>query len=352
MSRTLRSCDIASKFRILQEEGAKMHDFIWDDIRHFLEVVKCGSVCEAADSLRVNQTTVSRRITALETKLGVSLFDRNGKGWVVTPAGESILNDSERMAEQANAIQRQVYAGNKVLAGKLRVTAPDACTQRMLIPGISAFLVRHPTIDLELITTDNELDLGAREADVAFRGTDNPPENVVGKRIGRAEYAVYGNQYWLDKITAGDTKNLAAITWIGDGSTKPQWIQKSFPGTSKVYRVNSVGAMIDLVKHGVGIAQFGCILGDVEPALYRIPARYVEEGVDLWVLSHTDLRTTARVRVFRDFMVTELGKQLDLLEGRMEGAGRDRRVLDANGDLSVLAPLQESPCLRTLSSSN
>lgn len=297
-----------------------MHDFNWDDVRHFLEVVERGSVLRAAEALGVNQTTVSRRVSALEKKLGANLFDRGGKSWVVTPAGESIREAAEGMAEQAQAVQRHAHANSEELSGKIRVTAPDACTQKILMPGITEFLKAYPAIDLEFVAASTTE--APRDVDVAVSGTDNPPQNLVGKRIGMIAYTVYGNREWLDAIRAGEGEDAPTITWIGDGESRPPWIQRSFPKSRKVYRVDSVALMFDMAKHGVGIAQIGCIIGDMEPQLYRIPARYTEPGMGLWVLSHVDLRTTARVRIFRDFLVDELTKQLDLIEGRAEGYGR------------------------------
>lgn len=109
--------------------------------------------------------------------------------------------------------------------------------------------------------------------------------------------------------------NVPCITWIGDGHTRPAWIEKSFPHTHYVYRTSELGLMLQMVRQGMGVAQMPCVFCDTEPGLYRIPAPYVERGWGLWVLSHVDLRTTARVRVFRDFLVAELEKHRDLIVG-------------------------------------
>lgn len=293
-----------------------MHDLDWDNVRHFLEVVRSGSVTRAAQNLGVNQTTVSRRIASLEGHLGKKLFDRSGNGCLITPVGERLVASAEQMAEEAHAIERQILVDSQELSGRLRITVADVCSQHLAIPAIKAFIHRYPEVDIEIIATNDLLDLAAREADVALRSTNEPPSNVVGKRVGRLAYAVYGTQESLQGVQRDtDGAECPCITWSGDGQTRPAWIEKSFPKTQRVYRTNSLGVMLKMAVEGIGMAQLPCVLGDEEPSLHRIPARYVEPGWGLWVLSHVDLRTTARVRIFRDFLVAHLESQRSLIKG-------------------------------------
>lgn len=294
-----------------------MHNLDWDNIRYFLAVVRSGSVSRAAEQLGVNQTTVSRRIAALEHRLGKELFDRTGNGFVVTPVAEGLVASANSMAEEASTIERHVMADRHELSGELRVTVADLCTQHLMIPAIKAFTRQYPEVDLEIIATQDVLDLTAREADVALRSTDEPPPNLVGKRITQLAYAVYGTKEIVERVQANpDNGDVPCITWLGDGHTRPPWIDKSFPKTRRVYRSTELSVMFEMTRQGIGMAQMPCALCDPAPLLHRIPCRYVEPGWGLWVLSHVDLRTTARVRIFRDFLVEELEKQKDLIEGR------------------------------------
>ena len=293
-----------------------MHKLDWDDIRHFLEVVRSGTATQAATKLGINHTTVYRRISALEDRLGKRLFERSNNGWVITPVGESIVAFAESMAEDANNIERQILADNHDLSGLLRVTAADHCIDQLMMPAIGKFIRRYPEINLELVATADELDLASREADVALRGTDEPPPNLVGKRIAQIGFAIYGTQSLMEQATTeSNGKDLPCITWVGDGHTRPPWIEKSFPSSQRIYRTTSFSIMQSMAREGIGIAQLACVLGDPDPQLHRIQATYVEPGPALWVLSHVDLRTTARVRIFRDFLVDELVKKKDLIEG-------------------------------------
>lgn len=293
-----------------------MHNMDWDQVRFFLAVVRNGSVSNAAKILKVNQSTVSRRITALEDQLGRPLFDRTANGWLVTPVGERLVKPAERMADEAHAIERQVVADSQELSGLLRVTVAEICTQVLAMPAISQFIRQYPSINLEVISSNAELDLAARDADVAVRVTEDPPQDLVGKRIGLLAYAVYGVEAMYERVMEGD-QTVPCITWIGDGHSKPEWVTKSFTKTPYIYRCSGLAFMQRMVQEGLGVAQMPCALGDSDPLLRRIPVRYVEAGWGLWVLSHVDLRTTARVRLFRDYLVSELEQKLDLIEGRM-----------------------------------
>lgn len=289
----------------------------WDSIRYFLEVVHAGSVTAAAQNLAVNQTTVSRRISNLENQLGKDLFVRAGKGWLLTSVGEQLVDSAERMAEQASAIQRHVLADSQDLSGLLRITVADVCTQQLVMPALRTFTQQYPDIDLEIIATNTELNLATREADVALRATDKPPANLVGKRIGQLAYSVYGNAELHSQLVSDpECDDIAAITWIGDGHSRPNWIENGFPQIHRIYRTSELGLMLQMVEQGMGIAQMPCVFCDNVTHLRRIPCQSVEPGWGLWVLSHIDLRTTARVRIFRDFLVTALEKQRDAIEGR------------------------------------
>lgn len=294
-----------------------MHGLDWDDVRYFLEVVRNGSLARAAQRLNVNQTTVSRRISALEKRLEKALFDRSGGHWIMTPMGERLVAAAQRMAEQADSIERQVMADSQELSGTLRVTVADVCIQTLVLPALERFTAAYPDVDIELIATRNLLDLAAREADVALRSTDEPPPELVGRRIGQLAYAVYGSREMFERVVQnGDQADIPCITWLGDGETVAPWVARSFPDARRVHRTSELGLMLEMVRRGIGIAQMPCVLVEPDPALRRIPVEYVEPGWGLWVLTHTDLRTTARVRVFRDILVEELEARKAQIEGR------------------------------------
>ncbi|WP_455211107.1 LysR family transcriptional regulator [Kaarinaea lacus] len=293
-----------------------MQPMNWDDVQHFLEVVKSGSVSKASQRLGVNQTTVSRRISALECYLGKKLFERLANGWIITPVGEQLVAAAENMSEEAHTIERLVEADKQELSGKLRITVGGVLTQDLAMPVVQSFVEKYPDVNIEIIATRDELNLAAREADIALRTTDMPPANLVGKRVAQIGYAIYGTKQILAKVRSNAFHDdVPCITWIGDGVTKAPWIEKNFPKTHRIYRTNELDIMIRMARQGMGIAQIPRLFGDRASLLRRYPARFVEPGWGLWVLTHVDVRTTARVRIFRDLLVEALTKRINEIEG-------------------------------------
>lgn len=297
-----------------------MQNINWDDLRYCLAVVREGSVSAASRKLDVNHTTVSRRITALESELRAKLFDRSTTGWLLTPFGEGILRAVEAMDEDVNTIRRQATADAQDLRGRIRVTAPDTCIQRLLLPGLKDFAVRYPEIEIELIASDTVFNLAVHEADIAFRATDDPPPNVLGTRVGTFAVAVYGTPALIAQHRA-EPDTVGAITWTG--GVMPEWLPRCFPGMKARYFVNSLAIAHDLARGGMGFALLPCGLGDTAPELQRAPVDPGEAGRGFWVLSHIDLRTTARLRIFRDFMLEAIKPHLPLIEGQRPEAWRD-----------------------------
>lgn len=293
-----------------------MNNIDWNDLRYCLAVVEEGSVTGAAKRLGVNHTTVSRRITALETQLGAPLFDRSNAGWLISPLGESILPEARHMRESAQSISRMVTADRKELSGLIRVTSMDVFVQRTIAPGLKEFIDLYPDIDIELLASTEILDLASHDADIAFRGTDEPPPNVVGTRIGYFAGCVYCTPEVYENYM-NDPASVSAVTG-SVGQIKPDWLQAYFPEMRTRFRCNSIGVQYDLIRNGFGMGHLPCGMGDTSPRLMRFPSIPVDRGPGLWVLSHIDLRTTARIRIFKDFMVNKIEERLPLLEGECE----------------------------------
>lgn len=292
----------------------------WDDIRFFLTVSRTGSIRSAATQLGVNHSTVSRRIGQLEKKLGVRLFDKLPTGYVITPAGEEIVNFACQIEDQTNAMERQIYGRDTELSGNLRVTLTEALATHLLMPDFQNFTQTYPGINIELVISDEEFSLSKREADVAIRVTDgSPPEHLIGRRILTHYRCTYASQEYV----AGHdfVNNPASAHWIGwdDDVPFPQWIKNSeFPNSSIQHQVSHILVQLAAAKAGLGISILPCFMGDPEPSLQRLPGATVSACRDIWLLTHRDLRQTARVRVFTEFMAKALRDHADLLEGRNE----------------------------------
>lgn len=290
-----------------------MHNFDWDDIRVFLAIVEHGSLNQAADYLGINQSTVSRRISALEERLGVSLFERKrGSRWAVTPAGEQMLASAELMNDYANAIARDVLSNSTEVRGHVTVTFAEVGTRHIAAPALADLAQQYPELSLTLLVDPNPLNLAAREADVAIRIGDTVPDDVVATRVCTASVAIYGTPEMRERHRAGEP-HLPLMTWTVDDKFT-QWLGSLMPEARVMYRSNSSMAITEMACRGACIVPLSCFEGEQAPELVRFDEFPIVAGPGLWVISHADLRTTARVRLVRDTLVEQLKAVRDRIE--------------------------------------
>jgi DNA-binding transcriptional LysR family regulator len=291
----------------------------WDDLRFFLAVARAGSVSGAARSLDVNHATVSRRIRTLERRVGVRLFERSPDGWSPTEAGVEMQDAALRVEGEIQAIARQVTGRDEALTGPLRVAISDVAT-RTLMPTFRAFTEQHPEIELELVVSNGLSDLARREADVALRTSVGPPaESLVGRRLGQVASSVYAS---LELLELHDqAADLAVYPWIGfaasmGGGPAASWLAENLPDARVAMRVEAMLVAHNAVRAGVGVATLPCVLGDDDPELRRVVPDLLVPAGEIWVLTHRDLRATARVRAFVEFVRESILGRRELIEGR------------------------------------
>jgi DNA-binding transcriptional LysR family regulator len=296
----------------------------WDDLRFFLAAARSKTLSAAARRLGVNQTTVTRRLDALEGELGVRLFDRTPEGIVATQAGAEILRVAERVEDSVVTLERQALGLDARLTGGLRVTTLDM-TAHYEARLFDAFARRYPGIELELTVGNFPRNLTRRESDVAIRWTDAPPEHLVGHRVARAEYALYGASSLLDTLPARIA--LSDYPWLGwDQSSNARvtwaWMRENVPEANIVCRFDMALAMHAAIRAGMGVGFMPCAYGDADPGLRRLRPVEPGFGIDIWVLTHPDLRTSARVRAFLDLASAYFEGKRELFAGRQADAVR------------------------------
>ena len=289
----------------------------WDNIRVFLCVARSGSIRAAAQALGVNHATVSRRVASLEGRLGVRLFEKLPTGYVITLAGEEILDISERMEAEALSLERQVYGRDAALTGSLRVTMPQAIATDLLMPDLARFADEYPGISMELTTSYETLNLTRREADVAIRlAHGSPPEHLYGRKLASVHRAVYASREQQEK--SPHEFDHAPTRWITkeeDGPI-PAWAahsRKNMPGQPFV--VTDLHVQLAAARCGIGAAVHFCFMGDRDTSLKRVPPGDTRSYGNLWVLTHGDLRRTSRVKVFMQFIAEAILAKRSLLEG-------------------------------------
>jgi len=294
-----------------------MHHMDWDNLRYFLAVARKGSIRAAASDLSVNHSTVARRISSFEKQLGVRLFERLPNGYVLTSTGEEMVKSAQSIEDEVVKLDRQVIGRDAQLNGVLRVTMPTALATHLLMPDIAAFTRLYPNIQLEMAFSSEEFNLRKREADIAIRLTQSPPDYLVGRRVLHPAKGVYAS---LEYLRHHDPENEPEkLNWIGweELSAITQWNKDSRYAVAPVtYKADDLLAQLEAVKAGIGIAMLPCFLADKVSSLVRLELINAK-GIcgDLWVLTHEDLRATARVRAFIDHMLAAFEQHRDLLLG-------------------------------------
>lgn len=274
----------------------------WDDLRYVLAVAREGTLSKAAKRLGVNHSTVSRRLTAASEQLGVRLFERLPDGYVPTKAGEDVVRVAERLEEDVLSLESRVLGRDAELKGALRVSTTDMLAWR-LIPELPSFFERYPQVQLELTVGYQVSSLTKREADVAIRVTNAPPEHLVGRKVARMEFALYASRALHARMGDASLEDYPWLAWDRRSGARmtERWMELHVPEARVVMTVDDAPSMVRATRRGVGISFLACIDADEEDELVRL--RDVEPGfgMDLWVLTHPDLRETARVRAFTAF---------------------------------------------------
>lgn len=286
-----------------------MQDRDWDDLRYFLAVGRTGSLSGAARRLGVNHSTVLRRLGSLEQQLGVRLFERTPSGYFMTAAGEELRTRLGNVDEQIESAQRHVAGRDTELSGIIRITTTDTLAFGLLTPLFVEFGHLHPGIELQVCINNAFSSLSKREADIAVRPSNQPPQHLVGRRAGRLASSVYGSADYLRH--APRTDRLAEHAWVGfDDSLahlgQAQWMEQHVPADRVVYRVNSLAGMTQAVVHGAGLGLLLDVLAESHGTLERVVPAIGALDTDVWILMHPDLRSTARFKAMNEFLYARL----------------------------------------------
>ena len=283
----------------------------WSHLDYFLAVARTGSLSGAAKLLRVNHSTVARRLDKLEQQLEVRLFDRLNNGYRLTEDGHALKKRAGQVEHEINQIQG-VFSGSEAeLRGTLTISKPSSGLLN-LAPLLVAFHHRYPDINLVLTAGGERSEIARMEADVAIRLTNDPPEELVGYKLGQLPINIFGSRAYLKRAGTRDLAEYDWLIWHDDDSVlnmEPA-LKRDIPNARIVLRTNSYNELFEAVNAGMGISLLSSLrlpkthqLQPLSPALYQF-----DRGV--WLLSHPDLRNRERIRVFKDFMIEHLGGAL------------------------------------------
>lgn len=292
----------------------------WDDVRLFLALARRGSARSAAQALQVSHTTIARRAEQLEEDLGTRLFDRAVTGFRLTAAGELLRRQAEGAEESLMAAERKLQGQDADPSGEIRITAPDVIAVELLMDDFVQFSRQYPDIDLNVMLSYDVYNIARREADIAIRflaQDRSPPEELVGRKLVTIASCYYASTGYLAEHDPWDEQTKARFIGWGDDERFPRWVKESpFPHVPAFGNFNNALLQISAAQAGMGIAAMPCYMGDAARGLRRIPRTVPYDNYAVWLLSHPDLRDTARLRIFRKFIVKAFENHKELLRGQ------------------------------------
>ncbi|MEO6603847.1 MAG: LysR family transcriptional regulator [Polyangiaceae bacterium] len=298
----------------------------WNDFKVFLGVARAGTLSAAARLLTVDQSTISRRLAALEASAGARLFDRTPAGYLLTPAGEAVRSRIEELESQALGVERELLGQDARPTGQVRLAASDSFAAWFLVPRLAAFYKLYPRIRLELVTGNQPVNLARREADISLRLSKPTEPNLVARRLGQAAWCVYASSSYLAQRGKPSAKGrlsghrVIALDAELRGTVGARWLAKQARLADVALTCNTLVSQAAAVVGGLGLSPLPCLFGDREPSLERALPRSIGQH-DIWLVVHPDVRASVRVRVLMDYLTELVLSERSLLSGNLRVTG-------------------------------
>lgn len=288
--------------------------FDWNQIRAFLATADTGSLSGAAKVLHTTQPTIGRQVKALEDALGVTLFERAGRGVILTHSGAAILNEVRAMAEAAARVSLVAAGRNEQIAGRVSISVSDIMAVYVMPEIVAELHNRAPEIEVELIVTNEISDLTRREADIALRFVRPQEPELIARLIRRSDAQFFASPSFIRRFgrprTAAQARDLP---FIGMGPPDLMVKEMAIRGVDLAVEnfclFSSSGPTAwEMARQGLGI---GVMLADVAARTPEMEVVLQEQSpipVELWLTAHSELRESRRIRVVFDLLAEALAR--------------------------------------------
>lgn len=270
----------------------------WDDVRIFVALARAESLSLAARKLKVEHSTVARRIDSLEKALGLRLFDRLPRGWQLTVEGEQLFARAEQMEEKAHEFLREAADGAE-LSGTVRLSAPPALSNAFLVSKLAGHHEKWSPITLEVIAESRVANLTRREADLAIRVGRPQDAGLAIRRLGAMSFGVYARRSYVKRHQPAEWRFIGYDDSLHH-APEQQWLEKFADGRAFSFRSNSLAALYEATRNGLGIAVLPHFLIEGNRELVDLAITPGPEPRELWLVIHPDVRRSPRVRLIAD----------------------------------------------------
>jgi len=308
----------------------------WDKLRVFHAVAEAGSFTRASETLNLSQSAVSRQISALEESLGVSLFHRHARGLILTEPGDLLYKTVHDVFAKLNNVETLLTETKENAEGLLRVTTTVAFGSVWLTSRLKEFTRTYPGIEIMLRLDDRELDLAMREADVALRFNEPKQPDLIQRHLGTLTAGIFASPDYLKDRgtpkTLEDLKNhdlvvfgegvspVASVNWL------PELLQKKGLGHHVALRVNNIYGIYRAVQAGIGIGSLPEYFVREGRGIVQVLPESQGPPLECYFVYPEELRQSARVSVFRDFLLREIAKARGQLPGDAKAGTQAERA--------------------------
>ncbi|WP_136656454.1 LysR family transcriptional regulator [Nitratireductor sp. XY-223] len=282
-----------------------MRSFDWELLPYFLAVARTGSLRAAASTINASYGTVNRNIQALEASYGVRLFHRSKRGFALTEFGEALLPVVEDAEQTILAARKKVEGLDRSESGTIRFSLSPTLAYDFVAPIIGRFHEKYPKIDIEFHLTSEVESITNDETDVSLRAAESVVDDVVARKLFRLILGVYASETYVQNVFPNSGRQGEGLSWIGlaDENWRPP---PMFQMAQMRHRVSDGYMRACLLNQHCGMSPMPTIFESSFPNLRRVPGTDLSKGPWLWILLHSDLQKTVRVRRFVDFLAEEL----------------------------------------------
>lgn len=280
--------------------------FDWNDLKFFLAVARTGSTLAASRRLRVSQATVSRRITLIEEQFGVELFARTASGYALTARGEALVGEAEAVERAADAFCDAVQSESRRVSGLVRMTTVESAASAWVIPAVASLHESLPDVQVEIVTTDENLDIAKGAADFAIRFGPMPAgDALVVRRLTELDECVYASRELVARLgrpedIAGLSRYPLIVETASPFERYSRWLTAAVPAGRIVQRVTNLSSVIAAVRAGIGAALLPTTIGDHLKNVVRVTLPIPELTTPCWLVTTDQARRQPHIRAVID----------------------------------------------------
>jgi len=283
------------------------------DLKLVLALVRGRTLARAAEQLQVDVSTVFRAIRKLEANLHVALFDKHRRGYTPTQSAKALAEQAERAEQALEAARIALTHGENVISGTVRLTCTDAVLRSLLLPGLAELMPRYPAVALEVATSNTFASLSRRDADIAIRLSNAPPEHLVGRRLGRSAYFVCGQE----RYRPGYGQAATELPWIAPDDSLADhvsvtWLRQAYPSLTPRYRCSSMSSVGSLVGAGLGVAALPDFMISNLEGVERLSPALDGCETDIWLLTRPDNLALRSVQILFEQLAELLRARIEL----------------------------------------